>query len=251
MRPAQRRQQGLQYGVLLLGMQAMNYGIDKIPPVTLITIIGQVLLYVGLIKVPWNAEEVCISTIKVFKHRNWKSFLVSNFEHGSDMHLYYNMISLILKGSYLEPMYGTMNFAFLLIILSLGCSTMYIILGYILMQLTGDYAYYTQCAIGFSSVLFALKLIVVCEEQDRVHNVGGFRVPSKIAVWVELILIHLLVPQSSFIGHLGGIFVGCLYCYTFIGEIVDNLLYNLSKNPIIHEEEFYRRRSLFSFSFSN
>ena len=41
MRP-QRRQQGLQYGIYLLGMQALNYGIDKIPPVTLITIIAQV-----------------------------------------------------------------------------------------------------------------------------------------------------------------------------------------------------------------
>ncbi|XP_076632226.1 uncharacterized protein LOC143347164 isoform X2 [Colletes latitarsis] len=58
MRPYQRRQQGLQYGIVLLGMQAMNYGLDKIPPATLFTIIGQVLLYIGLIKVPWNAEEI-------------------------------------------------------------------------------------------------------------------------------------------------------------------------------------------------
>ncbi|XP_076632224.1 rhomboid-related protein 4 isoform X1 [Colletes latitarsis] len=245
MRPYQRRQQGLQYGIVLLGMQAMNYGLDKIPPATLFTIIGQVLLYIGLIKVPWNAEEVCISAIKVLKYRNWKSFLISNFEHSSDMHLYYNMVSLILKGSYIEPMYGTMNFIFLLVILMLGCSTMYTFLGYALMQLTGDYSYYTQCAIGFSAVLFALKVIVVCEEHDRMHNIGGFRVPSKIAVWVELLLLHLLVPQSSFIGHLGGILVGCLYCYTFVGEIVDTLLCILTDAPIVHEEQFYRRRSSF------
>ncbi|KOC71007.1 Rhomboid domain-containing protein 1 [Habropoda laboriosa] len=245
MRPVQRRQQGLQYGVYLLAMQALNFGVDKIPPATLITIIGQVLLYVGLIKVPWNAEEVCISAIKVFKYYDWNSFIVSNFEHGSDMHLYYNMISLILKGSYLEPMYGAMNFVTLLAIFSLGCSAMYAGLGYGLMQLTGDYGYYTQCAIGFSAVLFALKVLLVCEEHDRIHDVGGFRVPSKIAVWVELILIHLLVPQSSFIGHLGGILVGCLYCYTFIGEIIDNIIGTVTGTPIIHEEQFYRRRSSF------
>ncbi|KAF3423299.1 hypothetical protein E2986_07976 [Frieseomelitta varia] len=243
MRPTQRRQQGLQYGIYLLGMQALNYGIDKIPPVTLITIIAQVLLYVGLIKVPWNAEEVCISAVKIFKYRDWNSFLMSNFEHGSDMHLYYNMVSLILKGSYLEPMYGTINFVILLAILSCGCSAMYVGLGYALMQLTGDYGYYTQCAIGFSAILFALKVIVVCEEYDRIQDVGGLRVSSKIAVWVELILIHLLVPQSSFIGHLGGILVGCIYCYTFIGEMIDNIIYTVTGTPIIHEEQFYRRRS--------
>lgn len=42
MRPIQRRQQGLQYGIFLLGMQALNFGIDKIPPATLLAIIGQV-----------------------------------------------------------------------------------------------------------------------------------------------------------------------------------------------------------------
>ncbi|KZC05983.1 PREDICTED: rhomboid-related protein 4-like [Dufourea novaeangliae] len=245
MRPVQRRQQGFQYGIYLLCMQALNFGIDKIPPATLAAIIGQVLLYIGVLKVPWNAEEVCISALKVFKHHNWKSFVVSSFEHGSDMHLYYNMVSLILKGSYLEPMYGTMNFTFLLGILTLGCSAMYAFLAYALTQLTGDYSYYTQCAIGFSAVLFALKVIVICEEQDRIHDVGGFRVPSKIAVWVELILIHLLVPQSSLIGHLGGILVGCSYCYTFIGVMIDNIVYTLTGTPIIHEEQFYRRRNSF------
>ena len=235
----------MQYGIYLLGMQVLNFGLDKIPPATLLAIIGQVLLYVGVIKVPWNAEEVCISTIKIFKYHDWKSFIVSNFEHGSDMHLYYNMVSLILKGSYLEPMYSTMNFGFLLVILAFGCSAMYASLGYALMQVTGDYGYYTQCAIGFSAVLFALKVIVVCEEQDRIQNVGGLRVPSKIAVWVELVLIHLLVPQSSFVGHLGGILVGCLYCYTFVGELVDNLIGTMTGTPIIHEEQFYRRRSSF------
>ena len=42
MRPIQRRQQGIQYGIYLLALQAVNFGVDKIPPATLIGIIGQV-----------------------------------------------------------------------------------------------------------------------------------------------------------------------------------------------------------------
>ncbi|EFN88719.1 rhomboid-related protein 4 [Harpegnathos saltator] len=243
MRPGERRQQGLQYGIYLLFTQTINIGIDRIPPATLIGVISQTLLYIGLIKVPWNAEEVCISAVKIFKYKNWRSFFFSNFEHGSDMHLYYNMISFILKGSYLEPIYGTMNFVLLLFILSTGCSAMYVSLGYILMQLTGDYGYYTTCAIGFSATLFALKVIALCEERDRLHNINGFQVQSKLAVWVELILIHLLVPNASFVGHLGGILVGCLYSYTFVGEIIDNMIHTITGKPIIHEEQFYRRRN--------
>lgn len=42
MRPNQRRQQGVQYGIYLLALQAVNFGVDKIPPATLIGIVGQV-----------------------------------------------------------------------------------------------------------------------------------------------------------------------------------------------------------------
>ncbi|XP_014211687.1 rhomboid-related protein 4-like isoform X1 [Copidosoma floridanum] len=240
----QRRQPGLQYGLILLLSQVLNFGFDRIPPCTLMGIAAQSLLYTGVIRVPWNSEDMCISTLKVIKRRDWRSFIISNFEHGSDMHLYYNMISFLLKGSYLEPMYGTANFAALIGLLSVGCSAMYVLLGYVLTQVTEDYAYFTTCAIGFSAVLFALKVIVVCEEQDRPENVGGFRVPSKFAVWAELILIHLLVPNASFVGHLGGILVGCLYCYTFVGEIIDSKVAIFTGRPIIHEERFYRRRTL-------
>lgn len=240
----QRRQPGLQYGLILLLMNVANFGFDRIPPTTLVCMAVQSLLYTGLIKVPWNSEDMCISALKVIKRKDWRSFVISNFEHGSDMHLYYNMVSLLLKGSYLEPMYGTANFAMLLGILSVGCSSMYVLLGYLLTQVTEDYSYFTSCAIGFSGVLFALKVIVVCEEQDKQHNVGSFRVPSKFAVWAELILIHLLVPNASFVGHLGGILVGCLYCYTFLGELIDGKISIFTGRPIIHEERFYRRRFL-------
>lgn len=207
----------------------------------------QGLLYMGMIKVPWNPEDVCISAVKVIKYRDWRSFFLSNFEHGSDMHLYYNMVSFILKGSFLEPMYGTANFVLLVGILSSMCSAMYVLLGYSLLQVTGDYSYFTTCAIGFSAVLFALKVIVVCEEVDRSHNVGGLRIPSKFAVWAELILIHLLVPNASFVGHLGGILAGCLYCYTFVGEYIDSAIGMVTGKPVLHEERFYyRRRRYFS-----
>ncbi|XP_011495516.1 PREDICTED: rhomboid-related protein 4-like [Ceratosolen solmsi marchali] len=244
MRPSQRRQPGLQYGLILLASQALNFGINKIPPATLAGILLQSLLYAGMIKVPWNAEDVCISAFKIFKKKDWRSFVVSNFEHGSDMHLYYNMVSFLLKGSYLESMYGTINFVILVSIISMGCSGMYVFLGYALTEITEDYTYYTTCAIGFSAVLFALKVIVICEERDRSHDIGGFKVPSKFAVWTELILIHLLVPNSSFVGHFAGILIGCFYCYTFIGEAIDSKIPIFSGQPIIHEEQFYRRRIL-------
>lgn len=53
----------------------------------------------------------------------------------------------------------------------------------------------------------------------------GIQIPGKYAAWVELIVIHMLVPNSSFMGHLAGILSGVLYCKTFIGTLVDKALF--------------------------
>lgn len=39
----------------------------------------------------------------------------------------------------------------------------------------------------------------------------GFRVNTRYAVWLELVLISVLVPNASFLGHLCGILAGVLY----------------------------------------
>lgn len=39
-------------------------------------------------------------------------------------------------------------------------------------------------------------------------SVYGFQVPTKYAAWLELVVIHFLVPHSSFLGHMCGILAG-------------------------------------------
>lgn len=56
----------------------------------------------------------------------------------------------------------------------------------------------------FSGVLFALKVLTTFESGERRQMVHGFLVPTKWAVWVELLIIHILVPRASFMGHLSG-----------------------------------------------
>lgn len=48
-------------------------------------------------------------------------------------------------------------------------------------------------------------------------------ISSRYACWAELLLIQILVPNSSFIGHLAGILVGLLYVKTPVGSILDSI----------------------------
>lgn len=57
---------------------------------------------------------------------------------------------------------------------------------------------------------------------------GGMWVPTRYAAWTELILIHLLVPNASFMGHLAGILAGVIYTSTPVGIIADAFISSLT-----------------------
>ncbi|CAG0922831.1 unnamed protein product [Notodromas monacha] len=65
---------------------------------------------------------------------------------------------------------------------------------------------------GETAVLFALKVLVASYSVSTlVHLMPGVVVPSTWAYWLELVLIQIMVPNASFIGHLAGILVGVLF----------------------------------------
>jgi rhomboid domain-containing protein 1 len=66
------------------------------------------------------------------------------------MHLYYNMISFLVKGRSLERRYGSANFAFLLFVITVLTNVIYVVLGQIFTEVLHDTYYMKSCAIGFS-----------------------------------------------------------------------------------------------------
>jgi len=53
----------------------------------------------------------------------------------------------------------------------------------------------------FAGVLFALKVINNSMDPSGIQYVMGmFPVPTKFVCWAELVLIHLMVPNASFLG---------------------------------------------------
>lgn len=230
-----RRNRGLELGVLLLFSELYNVGAGTIPPVTLLTIVGQALLYMGIINVPWDKWDVCLSGNGILRHKEYKRLILSAFEHGDDMHLYYNMVSFLVKGRSLERRYGSKNFGLLLAVITVLTSGMYVLISVSGARILDDSHMMKTCAIGFSGVIFALKVITTKENPPGVSYIMGMTVPSRYAAWVELIAIHLLVPNASFTGHLAGILAGLVYTNTFIGSIIDSIISSVTGDPMIHE----------------
>ncbi|XP_003740026.1 rhomboid-related protein 4 [Galendromus occidentalis] len=213
------------FGVLLLVQHLLfTVGLENIPPVTLGTIGLQVCLFLGLIKVPWRSiEECCISAYTLIERREFMRIFSSALEHSDSYHLYYNMASFVWKGIILESVMGAPFFAYLLVVFTILVALVSVSINYALAILFSSFDFMSSCAIGFSGVIFALKVVVNKVYPDVHPVIGGYnlRVPGGMYVWLELALISLFVPRASFVGHLAGILVGTAYSVGFLHPIFD------------------------------
>ncbi|KAJ4944068.1 hypothetical protein JOQ06_012615, partial [Pogonophryne albipinna] len=153
----------------------------------------------------------CVSVQQAYWRGGWRRLLLSPLHHVDDWHLYFNMASFLWKGTNLERRLGGPWFLYLLCVFSLLTGGVYLLLEAALTELTQDQSYSMACAVGFSGVLFALKVLSNHYHPGAVTHVMGLPVSNRYVSWVELVLIHMMSPGTSLIGHLAGILVGLLY----------------------------------------
>jgi rhomboid domain-containing protein 1 len=86
---------------------------------------------------------------------------------------------------------------------------MLVILGQLAASVLDNPEYLFTCAVGFSAVIFALKVITTHYTPTYGSNsfLGGFiPISTKYIVWVELIVIQLITPNVSFLGKFHDVF---------------------------------------------
>ena len=217
--------------LLLLAFQLMNAlsGGNGVLPTTFGIIIGNLVAYlqpnIAGRSFRWHwpeVDQVCISAGRVWYYKEWSRLLLSPFFHLDDWHIYYNMASFLWKGISLERHYGSGYFLYMVAVFSVLSSAVYCGLQFALTEFFDQASYMWQCAAGFSAVIFALKVVTTYGMPHRtVYIMGMIPVPSRHAVWAELVLISVLVPRASFVGHLAGILVGMAYVMGPLKVIMD------------------------------
>ena len=233
------------YGIFLLLAELSRT--THLPPITLAVIVLNVLIYFDLVPLfglSTRLDSVCISTHAVIDQGDYMRVLLAPLFHGDDMHLYYNMASFLYKGQQLELLFGSPYFALLLIILTFTSSLTIVLLGQVAASVFDNPEYLFTCAVGFSAVIFALKVITThyTPHQSRDFLLGFIPISTKYLVWAELIVIQLITPNVSFLGrvsrrirmpwfyfvlgHLSGILVGLLYVNGPLRHVC-NSIYNL------------------------
>ena len=207
-------------GLILLLAQMNRMGFGNIPSVTMGVIIANVYTFLTN---SVRFSDVCLSLYGIMRGQYFR-LLTSAFVHADDWHLSYNMTSFMWKGAQLERAMGTAKFISLLLVFILSTPIIHMMICYTLLesQLDQQGQWASECAIGFSGVIFALK-VVTTTHPEAMHDVfyGLFSVQGKYVVWAELVLIHFIYPGTSFMGHLSGIIAGLLYTSGVTSPLVD------------------------------
>ncbi|CAH6791843.1 Rhbdd1 [Phodopus roborovskii] len=183
----QRRSRGINVGLLMLLSQVFHVGINNVPPVTLATLALNVWFFLNPLKPLYYS---CISVEKCYQQKDWQRLLLSPLHHADDWHLYFNMVSMLWKGIKLERRLGSRWFAYIVTTFSLLTGVVYLVLQFTLSELMNQPDFRRNCAVGFSGVLFALKVLSNHYCPGGVVNILGFPVPNRFACWAELVAIH-------------------------------------------------------------
>lgn len=200
----------------LLALQAAIefYRLERKPPVTAGLLAANTLIYLRpsfLHSILPSIDEVWFNPHLILRHRDLKRFFLSAFYHVGESHLVYNMMSLLWKGIQLETSMGSAEFASMVAsLLAMSQGITLLLAKSLLLFFDYERAYYSEYAVGFSGVLFAMKVVLYSQSENYTY-VHGLIVPAGYAAWAELILIQIFVPGVSFLGHLGGILAGILY----------------------------------------
>eukprot|EP00002_Diphylleia_rotans_P013117 TRINITY_DN2555_c0_g1_i2.p1 TRINITY_DN2555_c0_g1~~TRINITY_DN2555_c0_g1_i2.p1 ORF type:complete len:433 (-),score=89.36 TRINITY_DN2555_c0_g1_i2:215-1513(-) len=166
--------------------------------------------------------ELCMSPYMVaYQYEVWR-LLPSVFLHGGILHLLFNMMAFIPMGKQLELIIGSTNFFHLIMVFSILSNILTILISLIALY-NPLYPYpnfMVQCGIGFSGVIFGLIVIQTQTSRAETQSIFGFfTVPTKYYPWILLIVLQVIMPNVSFLGHLCGILCGYLYMMGYLNGI--------------------------------
>lgn len=156
---------------------------------------------------------VCLQPQRVvFSGQLWR-LLTAPLVHAGPLHLVLNMSAWVPLGASLERQVGSVQFAHLALLFAL--------LGGSLHAAAGASGGAAACAVGLSGVIFALLVVETHLSPAPTRSLLGLvHIQARYYPLALLLLLQLLLPDASFLGHLAGVLVGYAYAWGWLNWAV-------------------------------
>ena len=191
--------------------------------VTDITILANVIFFlinhISHINIFYNTyQDITFVPYLILEKGEYYRLITSNFFHINIYHLLTNIYSFYGFSYILENQFrNSVNYAVLIFFLGITSNIIIILMSIIEMYLFKTYSiYYTQI-LGFSSIIFGLKIILLNKFNINTQYFGIVLNPNQTMIF-ELIFASVMFPNVSFYGHLSGIISGILYINYYPGQ---------------------------------
>ena len=196
--------------------------INSIPLATKTILFICLLIYIFDFLFETQTMRYTISAGHIIYMNQWYRLITSPFFHGGLFHIGMNMMSYLAIGRWLEVKTGTLKCCYILMWSILLSNFLYVIICYLIACITSDYSWLFYQSIGFSGVLFTIAVIetTINSEINPTRTIFCFQVPTIYYPYVLLILLQVIMPNISFIGHLSGILVGLLITKFRVDEYI-------------------------------
>lgn len=157
--------------------------------------------------IPLSEFSFHLDSIISPKYEVWR-FISSQLVHASLLHIGFNLIALVMY-SFLEAEIGFLAFARLNFLLIILCPLLQFVLYYILWKRYDRVQYRDMHAVGYSCVLFGIMTFSCMNHPFGILRLLGFiPIPQILFPIFALGVTQIIVPRSSFLGHMCGVLIG-------------------------------------------
>lgn len=170
------------------------------------TVCGALYL-LGAVGLAPGAAAVCLLPSAVVGHGQLQRVLLAPWFHSGFVHVAFNAAALYFVMADFERAVGSAAAAYAtLVVLAPVGGALHVGASYFIDALAGT-ALRNDCAVGISGVIFSL-IVVQLKHAEAVSFFGLFTLPARVYPFFLLVVLSLLSPGLSFLGHLSGIAVG-------------------------------------------
>ena len=138
----------------------------------------------------------------VFYLHEYYRVIASSLFHVNLMHIGMNMMSTSAISTLLEKRLGTLRHLFTTLWAILITGFIYLLVAYSAYFFLGQDKWMYQHSVGFSGIIFHMSVVECNLSAERARSVFGFfTVPTYLYPWVLLVVLQMMMPNLSFLGH--------------------------------------------------